>query len=206
MPDDNHDSETADSERELETLRALAETITTDDYIREEPPVDIWREIASQSGTGGVTTLASRRMSANRILSIAAALVLVGAAGFGLTRILVSEPTPDVAAEVQLVNTGLPVATTATAAAELLLSDDGYELDIDLSAIPDPGDALLEIWIIDTEVEGMFSLGTVDGDGRFELPPGIDPADFPIVDISVEPIDGDPTHSGQSVLRGILEL
>lgn len=29
-------------------------------------------------------------------------------------------------------------------------------------------------------------------------------ADFPLVDISIEAIDGDPAHSTQSVLRGRL--
>ena len=38
-----------------------------------------------------------------------------------------------------------------------------------------------------------------------DLPEGIDLAEHPIVDVSVEPLDGDPTNSGVSVARGVLE-
>ena len=36
------------------------------------------------------------------------------------------------------------------------------------------------------------------------LPAGISLADYPVVDISAEPYDGDPTHSTDSVVRGTL--
>jgi hypothetical protein len=52
----------------------------------------------------------------------------------------------------------------------------------------------------------MFSLGVVAGDGRYALPDHLDPADFPVVDVTVESVDGDPTHSGRSAWRGHLDL
>ncbi len=52
----------------------------------------------------------------------------------------------------------------------------------------------------------MQSLGPIDGSGRVALPDGLDPALYATVDISVEPLDGVPTHSGQSVLRGTLDI
>ena len=36
------------------------------------------------------------------------------------------------------------------------------------------------------------------------LPAGVSLADYPVVDISAEPYDGDPTHSTDSVVRGTL--
>ena len=54
------------------------------------------------------------------------------------------------------------------------------------------------------EVQRLVSLGPVRADGTYDLPAGLDPAAFPIVDVSGERIDGDPTHSGDSVLRGQL--
>jgi len=60
--------------------------------------------------------------------------------------------------------------------------------------------------MIDTDVTRLVSLGPVRADGTYDLPPGLDPAQFPVVDVSVEPLDGDPTHSGDSVLRGELAL
>lgn len=197
--------QTPDLDAVFVDLRQIAGTLTTDDYLREAPPAEVWNKIAPGIGHGA-DIMHLRRYSRRAPLMVAAAaaaLVFI-IAGALATRALRSAG-PEVAAGAELVNTDLPVQSDATAAVELLVDDEGeYRLDIDLSAVPDSGDGVLELWIIDENVESMFSLGAIDGDGRFELPPGVDPADFPIVDISVEPLDGDPTHSGQSVLRGVL--
>ena len=37
------------------------------------------------------------------------------------------------------------------------------------------------------------------------VPAGIDPAQFALVDVSREPVDGEPAHSGDSIVRGLLE-
>ncbi len=52
----------------------------------------------------------------------------------------------------------------------------------------------------------MVSLGAVDGSGRLAIPRGIDPTVYRVVDVSIEPADGVPTHSGRSVLRGTMPL
>jgi hypothetical protein len=54
-------------------------------------------------------------------------------------------------------------------------------------------------------VSGLIPLGVVRaGTEEFELPPGVDIGEYPVVDVSVEPLDGDPAHSGRSVLRGTI--
>ncbi len=60
--------------------------------------------------------------------------------------------------------------------------------------------------MIDEGVTRLVSLGPLRPDGTYDLPDTIDPRDFPVVDVSVEPVDGDPTHSGDSRLRGTLEF
>ena len=66
-------------------------------------------------------------------------------------------------------------------------------------------DSSIEVWMIDPEVEGMISLGYLSSDhGEFVIPAGFDYAAYPIVDISVEPNDGNPAHSGVSITRGVL--
>ena len=53
----------------------------------------------------------------------------------------------------------------------------------------------------------MVQVGVVrGGTTTLALPEGLDLAEYPIVDVSLEPLDGDPTHSGVSVARGELEL
>ena len=41
--------------------------------------------------------------------------------------------------------------------------------------------------------------------GRFDLPAGLDLDQFSVVDVSEEQFDGDPAHSGDSIVRGPLE-
>jgi Anti-sigma-K factor rskA len=61
------------------------------------------------------------------------------------------------------------------------------------------------VWLIDDAVEGMVSLGAVRPDeARVTVPDGLDLAAYPIVDVSREPLDGDPLHSGDSLWRGRL--
>ena len=90
--------------------------------------------------------------------------------------------------------------------ARVLERDDGTRvLQLDLTAA-DPEDGFYEVWLIDASVEAMYSLGVVQGGGEvtLDVPPGVDLTEFPVVDVSVEPLDGDPTHSGDSVARGVL--
>jgi len=89
------------------------------------------------------------------------------------------------------------------ARARLLSETDGLVLELDATSL-DPAEGFFEVWLITPEVDGLVSLGPVRADGRYVVPPGIDPARFSVVDVSLEPHDGDPTHSGHSVLRGDL--
>jgi anti-sigma-K factor RskA len=97
-----------------------------------------------------------------------------------------------------------PLSGAGSGTAELLDTDGHLQLRVETADL-DAGDGFLEVWVIDTAVERLVSLGPARADGLYDLPPGLDPQAFPIVDVSVEPIDGDPTHSGDSLLRGQLQ-
>ena len=67
-------------------------------------------------------------------------------------------------------------------------------------------DRYYEVWLIDEAVQDMVPVGVArSGSVTFELPDGLDLGRFPIVDVSVEPLDGNPAHSGVSVARGVLD-
>ncbi|MEX5720966.1 anti-sigma factor domain-containing protein, partial [Geodermatophilus maliterrae] len=69
-----------------------------------------------------------------------------------------------------------------------------------------PREGYLEAWLLDESVSGLIPLGVVRaGTEEFELPAGVDIGEYPVVDVSVEQLDGDPTHSGVSVARGQLD-
>jgi hypothetical protein len=54
-------------------------------------------------------------------------------------------------------------------------------------------------------VAELVPLGTIAGEGAHQLSEDADLEATPVVDISLEPDDGDPAHSGVSVVRGRLE-
>jgi anti-sigma-K factor RskA len=96
-----------------------------------------------------------------------------------------------------------PTGSAAPVTADLVEVDGTLQLDLSTADLPEPA-GFYEVWLIDTDVEGMVSLGPARADGVYAVPADVDPGEFPIVDVSVEPPDGDPTHSGVSVIRGVL--
>lgn len=114
----------------------------------------------------------------------------------------------DVVAVTEMTDEGLPEGSSPVAnigEARLVRSDGRYYLDVDVDDLPSV-DGYYELWIRDPETDGVLSLGVLAGDGRYALPDRLDPADFPVVDVSVESIDGDPSHSARSVWRGHFDL
>jgi anti-sigma-K factor RskA len=69
---------------------------------------------------------------------------------------------------------------------------------------PTRGQGFCEVWLLNAP-DDLVSLGTfrvgADGTARVRLPVAVDPGRFRFLDVSVEPADGDPAHSGRSVLR-----
>lgn len=93
----------------------------------------------------------------------------------------------------------------ATSVDGRIVDQDGTTVvEVDLSALPPlEGGAFYELWLLDLDNEQIVSLGEVDqSTTTVEVQGAIDPVDFPAIDVSVEPPDGVPTHSGDSVLRG----
>lgn len=129
----------------------------------------------------------------------AAAAVLALAVVAATTLLGTREPSPNLIADTTLE----PLADVEPAAARLVEGTRGFKLEITTTALPEP-DGYYELWLIDTEVTRLISLGPLVEDGEYILPAGLTVSEFPVVDISLEPFDGDPAHSGNSVLRGVL--
>jgi anti-sigma-K factor RskA len=92
-----------------------------------------------------------------------------------------------------------PTAARATATIK------GDRMRVDASGLPPSGrERFYEVWMM-RGPKALVSLGSfrVDRDGRADvtLPVIVDAKRFPIVDVSLEPADGDPSHSSVSVLR-----
>ncbi len=68
-----------------------------------------------------------------------------------------------------------------------------------------PEGSVREVWLMRSDLKALISLGLLETrTGRFALPADIDLAQYDIVDVSAEPVDGNPAHSGDSIVRGAL--
>ncbi|GAA1764750.1 anti-sigma factor domain-containing protein [Agromyces humatus] len=136
--------------------------------------------------------------------AVAAAAVVIGVlAGIAIgTRLPPSSPNESIVAEARL--DPFP-GWTAEGRAVIQESSDGRRtIVVELDGDAETGQ-LREVWLLREDATGLVSLGLLDDTtGTFALPPGIDLGEFPVVDVSSEPSDGDPAHSGDSIVRGQL--
>ncbi|MGY1833272.1 anti-sigma factor [Geodermatophilus sp. SYSU D01180] len=137
-------------------------------------------------------------------LALAAAAALVAGLAIGAGAVALGDRD----------DAGVPVAATvldplegsdASGRAEVVERADGTRvLQVELAAGA-PQEGYYEAWLLTESVSGLVPLGVVRaGTEEFELPAGLDLAEYPVVDVSVEPLDGDPGHSGVSIARGQL--
>lgn len=174
------------------------------------PPPRVWEAIAAATGVTSeslpddVPTEAEVLPFRRRPLLVVAAAVLAGAV-IGAGAVAVVQNMGD-GEEVTAVALDPLAGNEASGRAEVVLHKDGTRvLQVDLDA-PEREDSFYEVWLIDRDVVGMYPLGVVHpGTQAVELPAGLDLGEYPLVDVSVEPLDGNPTHSGVSVARGELD-
>lgn len=135
------------------------------------------------------------------LIAAVTAGALTGAGALWAVQQLQADVTPTVVAQSQL--DPLDGFTAAGSASVMTTGDGGRTLQITVTE--DQADGYQEVWLIAPDLEQMFSLGVIGGGtSSLAIPDNVDLAAFPIVDVSDEPLDGDPLHSGVSVLRGTL--
>jgi anti-sigma-K factor RskA len=185
----------------LEQLRKVAGQLTDEDFRRDEPPAELWSGVAAEMDRPAtqVVTLPPRRRPWLAAVAVVATTLVV-AAGLLISR----GDSDNVVAAAALSNQGLsPLGSASSGKAEIIRSGQSYELHLDVNRLPTDPSSYIEVWLIDPEVKGMISLGPFHGNGDYVIPSGVDPAKYPIVDVSLEPSDGVPTHSGVSLVRGV---
>jgi hypothetical protein len=85
-----------------------------------------------------------------------------------------------------------------------LVEPDGAapQLTINIDSL-EKGPGYLEAWLLNGDDGGLVALGVIDGTkGTFVVPPSLNLEKYSQVDVSREPFDGDPAHSGVSLARG----
>jgi Anti-sigma-K factor rskA len=93
---------------------------------------------------------------------------------------------------------------SAAGSAKVVETADGSRaLEIRLSK--DEAKGYQEVWLIAPDLSRLVSLGVMNSEsGTFQLPAGLELSEYPIVDVSDEPVDGNPAHSSVSIARGTL--
>lgn len=211
-------------DQELEgILRELGVVGTT----LETPPAAIWDRIEAEVAIDAplheeaapiapVIDLSERR-NRNKRLAVFGGAVAAAALAVAAFASITRDATPSLVAVAELAYDAEsfdPLGSDAGATVSLRDDDGTLEIDFDSSDLPNTEgeDADLELWLIEPDANGqvadIVSLGLIDKDnpGVFDIPEGYDPSVFYVVDISVEPRDGDHDHSGRSILRGALAV
>lgn len=204
---------------------------TTDDDALVAPPARVWTAIEAELGLSSATGLPTaapdtapdsapalapalapvvplrRRRAPAWIASAAAAGVVVGGLGGAWVAGRDDAPAPAVVAQAEL--DALP-GWDAVGQATIEEDADGRRvlvLNVDETGGAADTDGLREVWLLKEDVSGLVSLGLLEGEeGRFLVPAGVDLSEYPVVDVSREPADGDPAHSGDSIVRGLLAI
>ncbi|MBD5784744.1 anti-sigma factor [Cellulosimicrobium terreum] len=183
------------------------------------PGPDVWARIEEELGLGGATgvtggptdegtivPLTPRRRRAWLPVAAAACLALVaGVAGGAWWATREEAPPETTLATAELAP--LPDWPDASGQARLEETPDGRRQVVVTVDAPVPEGTFREVWLLAPDVSGLVSLGVLEGaEGTFDVPAGLDVAAFPVVDVSEEHFDGDPAHSGDSVVRGPLDV
>jgi hypothetical protein len=111
-------------------------------------------------------------------------------------------PKPTILAEARL--TALPGWAGSSGEAILEKTASGRQVVVTVSESRNvPG--YREVWLISSDLTKLISVGVLEGTrGSFTIPADVNIADYPILDVSSEMPDGNPAHSGASIVRGTL--
>jgi len=171
------------------------------------PAPDVWSRVRADLALTDVPEdeLSSRRRARAwwPVLVAASTALVLGGVGGVLWERRTTEPAETTIATATLAP--LPDWQGSSGEAVVEEEPDGRRQVVVTLDAPAPEGTYREVWLLAPDVSGLVSLGVLEGDeGRFDVPEGLDLADYPVVDVSEEPVDGDPAHSGDSVVRGSL--
>jgi anti-sigma-K factor RskA len=221
VAEEKHLDSCAECRDEFAQLSRIAELSRHPEELAQVPADAIWRsvqgQLASQAPAPARTEVTAepppssptvselpRRTSRPRSWLLAATAAMIGLIiGVGVTTVAVRdrvEVTSSTALE------ALP-GQTGQGTAELIRDQGRPELRVQIDA-PPTADRYREVWLINTDGQRMYTLGVLPDDGRatYPLPPELagQLQGFTIVDVSIEPYDGNPAHSRESQVRGAL--
>ncbi|MDO8383382.1 MAG: anti-sigma factor [Microbacterium sp.] len=217
--DDAHIAACPDCQHELGELRhaALVGRTAIDAGEMLTPPERVWDAIRDEVGLSapdaepglaaprtGPAHAAPRRRRGGLATAWVLAASLVVVAGVAVGGWAIGQRTAVVEVAAASLD-AFPDHPGAVGAAVLEETPDGTRMvRVELEADQAP-DSYREVWLITKDASALVSLGVLDGtEGTFTVPAEIDVSQYVLVDVSNEPDDGQPGHSGDSIVRGEL--
>jgi hypothetical protein len=187
---------------ELTSVASAAAAVTDGDR-PVTPPAFIWENIERAIAADEANR--NRGGARSGWFALAAAVGLI--VGAGGTAVVINQ---DAAPAVTIVaETTLDPLTDASSGgiARVEQTAQGSVLNVSVPGLPSP-DGYYEVWLLAPDASKMISIGVLGAGEQsvFPLPAGMQLADYPVVDVSLEKYDGDVTHSADSLVRGTLEV
>ena len=197
---------------ELSAIARQARQVTPADALVPAPPA-VWDAIAAETGMAAtvvddpaVVPMRRRRTSWLQLAAAACVGLIVGGGAVFAATSDARQPST-VAAPAVLASASLaPLeGSKASGSVEVVSTSAGPRVLVDVTGLAKP-DGFYEVWLLDRKGDKLVALGALDGtsQGSFAMPPGVAMSDFPVVDVSLEPSDGNPGHSHHSLVRGTL--
>jgi len=194
---------------ELSAVARSARALGPEDSLVAPPP-EVWAAISAELAPAATVTVLDDRRGRRRPLPwlpvVAAAclgLVVGGGATYAAMNGEQQPASPSVIASAALD----PLeGSSAQGTVEVVQTADGPQVLVDVTGLTKNAEGFYEVWLLDKDAQKLIALGVLDSadKGVFAMPPGVSMSDFPVVDVSFEPQDGDPGHSKQSLVRGVL--
>jgi hypothetical protein len=147
----------------------------------------------------------SRPARGLRWMALAAVLALITGFGIGTGWQQLRQPSQTVIAKADL--KAFPKYPGSSGSASITIDEDGNKFLVVKISTPDKVQDL-QVWMISSAGKGMRAMGFIDSGGEpLPLPRDMSLVQFPIVDVSDEPLnDANPAHSGNTVVRGTLDI
>ncbi|WP_406046966.1 anti-sigma factor domain-containing protein [Kribbella sp. NBC_00889] len=201
----------------LSDLRALTSELHETPEL-STPSAEVWSRISADldltpgldgvlSGTTAEPVVGARPgpRYGRGMLALAAGVAAILGIGIGLGAASVVDrdeqsPAPPPVAVVRL--EPLP-GQTGSGTADLIQA--GNELQVSVDGL-DAHSGYYELWLINADGQRMVSLGVLDPatGGTFRIPDNLTSEGYRIIDVSLEPNDGNPAHSRDSIVRGTI--
>ena len=201
----NHLASCVECRDELESLATTVRVARTGQADLVLPPDTVWQGVQSTLASEPAPIplpLNRKRSRWHAVVAVAAGLLVI-AGSVAIGRTLAQGPTPTTVAVATL--TTLPGApNNASGSASLQQQGNSRIVEVNTEGLANP-QGFFEVWLMSPDDSGLVSLGTMSGGqtrASFPVPDGLPLAIYTSVDISDEPIDGNPAHSAVSLLRG----